>query len=318
MSARSRSDANVFAGLALDRASERRDDEAFLQAQAADPDARFLLMLDDERFAVERSPAGGIAWFAGADLPAQPQEHIFLGLAAGRPHFAVIHPLSALEGVIDSQRHAWVDLRTAALSLDRFDGGLAAYARGLAYWHRRHRHCSVCGQPSLSAAGGHRRRCSAPGCAADHFPRTDPAIIVIVTWRDACLLGRQESWPAKRYSTLAGFVEPGETLEDAVAREVFEEAGVVVRDCEYHSSQPWPFPASLMLGFTAEAASPDIRIGAELSDARWFELDELVSATRTGELLLPARLSVSYRLVSHWLERVGGPPIDTLRPSQPD
>ncbi len=157
----------------------------------------------------------------------------------------------------------------------------------------RRRSCSL--QPGIG------RKCTNPQCNTEHFPRTDPAIIVIVTRGDACLLGRQSGWPARRYSTLAGFVEPGETLEDAVRREVFEESGVRVADCDYHSSQPWPFPASIMLGFTAHAEDAAIRIGTELEDVRWFTPGDIVDGLKSGELLMSPPLSISFRLIEQWM-----------------
>ncbi|MEP6880872.1 MAG: NAD(+) diphosphatase, partial [Dokdonella sp.] len=183
-----------------------------------------------------------------------------------------------------------------------------------AHWQSRSQWCGACGRRLTLEWGGHRARCSNPSCLIEHYPRTDPAIIVIVTWRDACLLGRQASWPAGRYSTLAGFVEPGETLEDAVRREVFEEAGVRVVDCDYHSSQPWPFPSSLMLGFTARADDPTITInGDEIDEARWFEIDEFVRDVESGALGLPPPLSVSYRLIEHWLKHAGSLDLSALK-----
>ncbi len=149
-------------------------------------------------------------------------------------------------------------------------------------------------------SAGHRAACTR--CERLHFPRTDPAVIVIVENGDACLLGRQPLWRPRQYSTLAGFVEPGESLEDAVRREVREEAGIEVTDCDYHSSQPWPFPASLMLGFTARAAAREIRLAdGELEDARWFTAQQIVEGVRSGGLHLSSPLSISYRLIEHWL-----------------
>ena len=157
------------------------------------------------------------------------------------------------------------------MRLPGHEAGLFAYAKGLAHWQRETRHCSYCGAPLQLVAAGHRAKCSNADCGRLHFPRTDAAMIVIVEHEGACLLGRQASWPPGRYSTLAGFVEPGESLEDAVRREVAEEAGVVVDQVHYHSSQPWPMPASLMVGFIANATGRAIDLrDRELEEARWF------------------------------------------------
>lgn len=183
------------------------------------------------------------------------------------------------------------------------EGELLAHARALAYWHRRHRFCGDCGHPTEGAQGGHVRVCSNPQCGRQHFPRTDPAVIVLVTAGERCLLGRQPSWLPGRYSTIAGFVEPGESLEAAVVREVGEETGVRVREVRYQSSQPWPFPASLMLGFRAVAEGEDIHLGdEELEDARWFSREELERAMEEGALRLPGRISIAYRLIEDWFD----------------
>jgi NAD+ diphosphatase len=166
-------------------------------------------------------------------------------------------------------------------------------------WHQRHRFCGVCGAPTRSEQAGHVRRCTQPDCAAEIFPRTDPAVIMLVCHGDWCLLGRQAKWPGGMYSALAGFVEPGESLEDAVAREVLEETGVAVLDCEYHSSQPWPFPSSLMIGYLARASADAVpRADEELEDARWFTRREVAS----GLVGLPPPQSVSYRLIEDWYD----------------
>ena len=179
-----------------------------------------------------------------------------------------------------------------------------AHARGLIYWHQRHRFCSLCGSPAEIRDAGHMRRCGNADCAAEHFPRTDPAVIMLVADGDRCLMGRQAEWPTGLYSTLAGFVEPGESLEEAVAREIWEEAGITVRDVRYHSSQPWPFPASLMLGFYATATSTEISLNRdELDDARWFHRNDL---RNPGEgMRLPRQTSISRRLLDDWLAGEG-------------
>ena len=204
-------------------------------------------------------------------------------------------------------------LREVAAMAATADAGLLAYAVALLNWHRRHRFCANCGAPTDAAEAGHARAC--PRCAAVHHPRTDPVVITLVHDGERVLLGRQAAWPAGRYSALAGFVEPGESLEEAVAREIDEEAGVAVRDVRYRSSQPWPFPASLMLGFEAAFAGgdPHTRDG-ELEDVRWVSRAELEQAvahegdgwsdpegTSDGELVLPPPLAIARRLVEGWL-----------------
>ena len=174
------------------------------------------------------------------------------------------------------------------------------------HWRRRHRYCGACGAPTASASAGHVMKCTNAACATDHFPRLDPAIIVLVTDGERALLGRQAAWPEGRYSTIAGFVEPGESLEDAVAREVLEETGVRVLESEYHSSQPWPFPSSLMIGFTARAAAEAVpRADEELEDVRWFTREQ-VAAGFPG---LPPPQSVSFRLIEHWYDSGSSVPL---------
>ncbi|MDP9401248.1 MAG: NAD(+) diphosphatase, partial [Actinomycetota bacterium] len=199
-----------------------------------------------------------------------------------------------------------VGLREAAALLEQADGGLVAYAAALLHWHRRHPRCSACGAATQVGEGGLVRRC--PGCGAHHHPRTDPVVIVLVTDGDRALLGRQPSWPPGRYSALAGFVEPGESLEEAVAREVLEEAGVRVGPPRYRSSQPWPFPASLMLGFLAPYEGGELEArDAELEDVRWLSRRELLdAAAELGPVRLPPRLAIARRLVEGWLAETDG------------
>jgi NAD+ diphosphatase len=166
-------------------------------------------------------------------------------------------------------------------------------------WRRRHRYCGSCGAPARSESAGHVMKCTSPACGAEQFPRLDPAIIVLVSDGERALLGRQAAWPAGQYSTIAGFVEPGESLEDAVAREVMEETGVAVTDAHYHSSQPWPFPSSLMVGFTARAGTDAVpRADEELEDVRWFTREEIAA----GHPRLPPPQSVSFRLIEDWYD----------------
>ena len=202
------------------------------------------------------------------------------------------------------------DLRVVAALLPAEEAGLLSYARGMVAWRARHRFCGTCGATTLPVKGGHVLVCTNPACRHEQFPRIDPAIIVLVSDGERALLGRQASWPVGRYSTIAGFVEPGESLEDAVAREVFEETGIEVDEIEYHSSQPWPFPSSLMLGFTARAVSSLIcKHDDELDDVQWFTRADLAA----GKPIVPPSVSISFRLIEHWFDAGGGGKLKELQ-----
>ena len=308
---------NIFAGLSLvlDRMSERRDHEAWLAEQAGCREARYLV-LDAPGDSYLLRDGEGLRWLSEAErrewfgeVPIS-----LLGVADGCPHFLLAldetHPVDALEERLAARR---IGLREAGLRLPAAEAGLFAYAKGLAHWQRETRFCSSCGAPLRRVAAGHRMQCTGAACGRLHFPRTDAAIITVVEHDGACLLGRQASWPRGRWSALAGFVEPGESLEDAVRREVAEEAGVRVGEVHYHSSQPWPLPASLMVGFIAGALDPgiDLRDG-ELEDARWFTPEQIVAGLADGSFAAPTRLSVSYQLLAHWLRARAGLELDAL------
>jgi NAD+ diphosphatase len=226
-------------------------------------------------------------------LPGGAQEAVLLGAEDGVALFAVEAPADT----------PLTDLREAAATLPQGEGGLAAYASALLAWHRTHPHCARCGARTAPAQAGHVRRC--PSCGTTHYPRTDPVVIMLVEDGDRLLLGRKPSWPAGRYSALAGFVEHGESLEEAVSREVAEEAGVEVDDVRYLASQPWPFPASLMLGFVARYASGEANPrDAELDDVRWFTRPELEAAVAgRGDVDVPPPLAIARRLIDAWLGR---------------
>jgi NAD+ diphosphatase len=198
-----------------------------------------------------------------------------------------------------SENTRFEDLRLVASLLPPTEAGLLGYARAMISWRRGHRFCGSCGFPTVATRGGHVLVCTNPTCRHEQFPRLDPAIIVLISDGERALLGRQASWPVGRYSTIAGFVEPGESLEDAVAREVLEETGVTVDAIDYHSSQPWPFPASLMVGFTAHAVTHQVHLrDQELEDARWFTRAEVAA----GEPLLPPNQSISFSLIETWFD----------------
>ncbi|HTT05811.1 MAG TPA: NAD(+) diphosphatase [Steroidobacteraceae bacterium] len=195
------------------------------------------------------------------------------------------------------------ELRPLLPQVGEAQARLLTYARALLVWRARHRYCGVCGSPTVPRSAGHVLQCSSESCHSQVFPRLDPAIIVLVTQGEHALLGRQPSWPPGRFSTLAGFVEPGESLEEAVAREVHEETGARVRSVRYFSSQPWPFPASLMLGFHAQAAMEPIQLDGELEEARWFERAEL----QAGKVLLPPPHTIARRLLEAWFAATPAP-----------
>jgi NAD+ diphosphatase len=223
----------------------------------------------------------------------------FLGEENGHSYFAVDLDEKAPDAFSNAGR--FQDLRAVAPLLSAKDGSLLAYAKTLAYWNGRNHFCGVCGSRSEIRDGGHSRACLNSECGVLHFPRTDPAIIVLIRSGEKCLLARQTIWPQRMYSVVAGFVEPGETAEGAVVREVFEEVGLRVKNVRYHSSQPWPFPCSLMLGFTAEAEDERISLrDKELEDARWFGRGELRQAVENGVVKLPTPVSISYRLIDGW------------------
>ncbi|MCU0755920.1 MAG: NAD(+) diphosphatase [Xanthomonadales bacterium] len=287
-----------FAGLPLDRLGERRDLPLEALREGATRELEIRVDADGHLVLAEDGPLG---------LSEPIGDRILLGRVEDALYFG--RTLSAQElATLESRGARRLDLRAAAMELDPFAAGLAAYTRALIHWHQRHRFCGACGAPTTVTQHGHRRQCTNPRCGIEHFPRTDPAIIVLVTadGGERALLGRQSSWPVKRWSTLAGFVEPGESLEDALRREVREEAGVVVGACRYYASQPWPFPASLMLGFHAEAIETTLTIGAELETAQWFEVDLLIEQLGTDQLRPPFPISISYALIRDWLLRQRG------------
>jgi NAD+ diphosphatase len=241
------------------------------------------------------------------------QPPTLLGTDGKRYFFAVSINDAQREALLTLHPEAsFVDLRRAAVDMDAKHAGVLAYAKALHYWQHRHGFCGVCGSPNRLQSAGHKLVCSNEECARQSFPRIDPAIIVLVTHGNACLLGRNATWPEKRFSTLAGFVEPGESLEDAVVREVFEESRVRLKEIRYISSQPWPFPASSMCGFYAEAESRECVPSVELEELRWFTVAELTAAVRDHSVLLSAPVSIAFRLLADWYKQQGGGDLEQL------
>ncbi len=297
---------NFYAGAAVDRLGHLRRDAQWIAERLADPATRILPVWRTHNLVVTGS-APSAAWLSverAAHLLREAQEIAFLGFHESIAHFAVevSHlddpaPVASLAGAA-----AFADLRTVGPLLNRDQGALLAYARGMMHWHARHRFCGVCGHPTESREAGHVRRCTNSACGASHFPRTDPAVIMLVHDGERVVLGRQKVWPPGMHSVLAGFVEPGESLEDAVRREVAEEVGIALAEVTYHSSQPWPFPSSIMLGFTARAATTDLNPATdEIETARWYTRAELRASPENEVFRLPRRDSIARRLVEDWL-----------------
>ncbi|MEA1072106.1 NAD(+) diphosphatase [Sphingomonas sp. LY160] len=277
-----------FAGPGLDRADHLRGDPDAIRALARRSDARCLHWTDG---APSLDDKGSLRW-----EPFEGEAPLFLGLDGVAPRFSTLPPLEVAE-------HARSHFGLLSL-LHAADAPTFAAALSLANWHRRHGHCSVCGSTTAPNRGGWSRAC--PACGAEHYPRADPVVIMLASHRDRLLLGRQPAYPPGRYSALAGFVEPGETIEAAVARELKEEAGIAVRDVTYVASQPWPFPSSLMIGAHAIADDDRLTIDTnELDDARWFtreEVEAAMSGAPDPAFLPPPPAAIAHTLLAWWLD----------------
>jgi NAD+ diphosphatase len=303
-----------YAHPALDRAADRRRDEAWLAEVLARPETRLVpvwraksLIAGPRDAPTPVLPSAADAWWreAAGDLA-------LLGLVDGVAHVAVdvSHVPDPRRDPVLSGLGAFVDLRTCGPLLAHGDAALLAHARALMWWHTRHRFCGVCGHATESREAGYQRRCGNPDCRALHFPRIDPAIIVLVHDGERVVLGRQKGWPAGMHSVLAGFLEPGESLEDCVRREVREETGLELETIGYYGSQPWPFPQSVMLGFVARAAAAaatELRIDAEeLEHAAWYDRPYLRACADTpigtGAFALPRKDSIARRMVDAWID----------------
>jgi len=299
-----RSQPNFLAGPYLNRAAEWRKDEVRLQAARADPRTLIVPVWRTRNLVIQTESAlaayfmRGLGALGGID----PNELILLGEFRECACFAV--EMDPQHDPTVEPPATFKDLRTIASELPADEAGVLAYARAMVTWRERHRFCGRCGARTLPTQAGHVLRCS--NCDNLQFPRIDPAIIVLIHDGERALLGRQASWPAGRFSTIAGFVEPGESLEDAVIREAREETGVTIDSVEYHSSQPWPFPSSLMVGFLAHAATTDIDLGdAELEEARWLTREQLAA----GEIAFPFPHSISFRLIEEWYDAGSARPL---------
>ena len=310
-----RAEPHIFAGSPLNRAAHLRRDPATLQELLARSDSK-MLPLWQLKALVTTGTATNLAWQTVDGLTDDPRsnEVIFLGLDGETARFA-----TGLDGEADPTKTGpplrgagtFEEVRGLASRLPANETSIAAQARTLIGWHERHRYCAQCGTPSELSDGGYRRDCPNEACGARHFPRTDPVVIMMVVKDDMALLGRQSFWVPGMFSTLAGFMDPGETIEEAVRREVFEETGVRVGDVMYHSSQPWPFPSSLMIGCIGRAISEDLKVDTrEVEDAAWFTRDqvregiELIKSGQPedGTFHLPFPASIAHQLAAWWVD----------------
>jgi len=299
-------DIYCFGGNPLDRVSERRDDGKWVAALLGDPETRILALRDLKPF-TRGTAVPALDWQpveqwrdqidAGAPL-------IFLGLGEGRAHFAIDAAGADVAPDVDTEL---IDVRALAPAIAPGEAAILAEARSLLDWHTRHRFCAQCGSPTKMSSAGWKRQC--PECRASHFPRTDPVVIMLAVRGERALLGRNRRRPGARFSCLAGFVEPGETLEEAVRREVHEESGIRCGRVRYLATQPWPFPSSLMIGFLAEALTEEITVDPEeLAEARWFsrqEIREMVARAAAGsddpsQVSLPAPIAIAHHICRRW------------------
>lgn len=292
---------NPLASIGVDRHGHRRSEPGWVEQALRAGLVDYLPVQGSRNLVRTGAPPRPVRLGPGelAELGTSHEQAILLGTRGERLLFAV----AVSEEIEAPPESAFSGLRRLAHQVSRDDAGLLAYARAMVLWHANHGFCSRCGAATRPVHNGHARLCQAPDCAVRHFPRVDPAVIVLVDRGEHCLLGRQPGWPAGRYSTIAGFVEPGESLEDAVLREVYEETGIRSMDARYHSSQPWPFPSSLMLGYTARAVDEEISlVDGELEDARWVSRDDMAE----GRVLLPTPMSIAYALIRDWYNGSGG------------
>ncbi len=302
---------NVYSSSPLDRIATRREDHEWIERQLHSPDTLFVPVWRNRNLVTGMASGTPEAVYVSGETAARLRMSngpwAFLGMLEDLPVFAI--DISAADDpvpLLPESLGAFVDLRSVGWGVPKPEASVLAHARGLMHWRARHRFCGVCGGVCESKSSGHVMQCAA--CEAQHFPRTDPAVIMLVHKDGKVLLGHSTRFPrATMYSTLAGFVEPGETLEEAVRREVLEEVGVRCGDIHYHSSQPWPFPGNIMLGFYAEGLTDEITIDPEeLKDARWFARDELLNPDQNG-FQLPRSDSIARRLIEDWLASTRSP-----------
>lgn len=300
----------VFTGNRFDRAANFRSDAKWLTEKMEDSSSRYV-PLHDLKALIDLNDGPGIDWRGFGDV----KEYIdagatliFLGIADFASHFAI--DVTSIGNPKQPPNGDWgkfIDVRSISAQLRPGDAGALAQARSMIAWHNNHGFCAVCGEKTKPQEAGYSRKCISDECKSSHFPRTDPVAIMMVTKGDSCLMGTGHHFPKQQYSCLAGFIEPGETIEQGVRREVFEESGIKTGKVTYHSSQPWPYPSSLMIGCFAEALSDEITIDPkELADARWFTRDEIkLMIERAGSMETPRvspSLAIAHQLAKAWID----------------
>jgi NAD+ diphosphatase len=297
---------HIYAGNPLDRGDRERRDEKWLADRANDPGSKFL-PLWDLKVLISNGSDPGLGWLGLDGLRRQEIETsaIFLGLRDQEAYFAIDISKSgnAVRELQESGDWRFEDARTVTEYLSGSDSGIVAQARAQISWHSRNGFCSICGHETFVKRGGHVRQCSK--CDTEHYPRTDPVVITVVSHEDLCLLGQSRGRLSRsnRYSALAGFADQGETIEEAVAREIMEEAGIKIENIRYHSSQPWPFPHSLMIGCHADAVTTEISMDdEEMADVRWFQRDEVLLALegKNKSLAIPGPIAIAHHLIRAW------------------
>ena len=297
---------HVYAGNPLDRGERERRDEDWIAARATDPKSTFLPMWE-LNVLIANGPQHGLGWLRFDDLGRLgiKTAAVFLGLSEEEAYFAVdiTKEESAVRELQETGDWRFEDARAATEFLSGPDSGIVAQARSQVNWHNRNGFCSICGHETFVKRGGQVRQCS--NCDTEHYPRTDPVVITVVSHEDRCLLGQSRGRLSRTnmYSALAGFMDQGETIEEAVAREVMEEAGITVENIRYHSSQPWPFPSSLMIGCHADAVTTEIRMDkVEMADVSWFRREEVILALegKSDILAVPGPIAIAYHLIKAW------------------
>ena len=309
-------DQNSFSTKFLDRASLKRSNDMWIDDQFNGESARIIPVSHSKILCTSIQNPRTIYLTKNDfnDVSNARELSIFLGISDKKTYFAIdiesMKPDSIFHDNISGKFH---DFKQVMPLLNFHDSALLAIACFMINWQSRHRYCGKCGTQTKGAESGNLRICENTDCGQTHFPSMDPAIIVLVSYGEYCLLGRQKIWPKGMYSTIAGFVEPGESLEDAVIREVHEETGIIVEKIEYQHSQPWLFPSSLMLGFTATAKGNDIKIDKnELEDARWFSRKEIKDNLKKGLLRMPGKVAIAYHLIEEWFNKGDAGKLDAL------